>query len=155
MDEFKEIPLFPHYKINIHGTIIGPSKLPLNPVIGKRGYYVVKMYEDGKQYTRTVHNLLGLVFIPNPDNKYSIDHINNNRLDNRLENLRWATGTEQNINKSYPAPNSGHRNIQLTPCNTYIVEICRNGRWIYRKTFKELSDAIKARDDCLATSSST
>lgn len=41
-----------------------------------------------------VHRMVAELFLPNPDHKPFIDHINTNRLDNRVENLRWVTQTE-------------------------------------------------------------
>lgn len=45
-----------------------------------------------------VHRLLALAFIPNPENKPQIDHIDGNRSNNQLDNLRWCTGSENMCN---------------------------------------------------------
>lgn len=52
------------------------------------------IYVSFKQKTSSLHRLLALQFIPNPENKPCVDHINTIRDDNRLENLRWATVSE-------------------------------------------------------------
>lgn len=56
----------------------------------KRGYFAIKT--NGKIFK--VHRLIAKAFIPNPENKPEVDHINRLKTDNRVENLRWATHTE-------------------------------------------------------------
>lgn len=62
--------------------------------INKHGYVYVALLKDGKHKTCLVHRLVALAFIPNPDGKPCIDHINTIRNDNRVENLRWCTISE-------------------------------------------------------------
>ena len=63
--------------------------------LDRDGYFILNC--KGKPYK--VHRLVAQCFIPNPDNKLSVDHINRNRGDNRVSNLRWATATEQQLNR--------------------------------------------------------
>lgn len=58
------------------------------------GYFKTKT--NGKN--RFVHRLIAEAFIPNPDNLPEVDHLNRNRADNRVENLRWVTHKENSRN---------------------------------------------------------
>lgn len=68
----------------------------LKNVVGTTGYYRVALRINKKQVPYSVHRLLAQAFIPNPDNKPCINHINSNRLDNSLDNLEWVTYSENN-----------------------------------------------------------
>lgn len=69
----------------------------LKRIVNSAGYYVVNLYKGGKMKQYFVHRLVAVAFIPNPIMLNEIDHINTNRLDNRINNLRWVTHKE-NIN---------------------------------------------------------
>ena len=64
------------------------------------GYLIVSLRKNGVKKTCKIHRLVGLHFIPNPDNKPLIDHKNRIKTDNRIDNLRWATTFENNQNQS-------------------------------------------------------
>ena len=71
-------------------------KLQLN----KTGYLQF-LFSDGSDKPRKlmrIHRVVAMAFLPNPLNKPNIDHINTIRTDNRLENLRWCTQSENNRN---------------------------------------------------------
>ena len=96
MKIWSDVPLYEKfYKINIHGEIVSKiSGRKLNPWATSSGYIQVQLAKPRKKFQ--VHRLLAMAFIPNPENKECINHINSNRSDNRLENLEWATVKENN-----------------------------------------------------------
>ena len=80
--------------LNYNGT--GKIKI-LSCIIHNDGYYIVNLHKDGKQKTYKIHRLVAQAFIPNPDNKPEVNHINEDKTDNRACNLNWMTSKE-NIN---------------------------------------------------------
>ena len=63
----------------------------------KRGYESVLLVKDGRRYHKSVHRLVAMTFIPNPENKEQVNHLDENKRNNHVENLEWATAKE-NIN---------------------------------------------------------
>lgn len=59
--------------------------------LGGAGYYTVML---GRGKSKNMHRLLAEIFIPNPETKKTVNHKNGNKADNRLENLEWATYSE-------------------------------------------------------------
>lgn len=66
--------------------------------VSPQGYLRVGLSKDGKNRKLFVHRLIAESFIPRVDGKDEIDHINTDKLDNRLENLRWCTHKENQNN---------------------------------------------------------
>lgn len=80
------------YSINEDGGIWSYRKQKfLTPRPDKDGYLRVGLTKDKKQRTFFIHRLLAEAFIPNPDNLPLVNHKNEIKTDNRLENLEWAT----------------------------------------------------------------
>lgn len=61
------------------------------PKLSNTGYYEVALAKEHKTYYKRVHRLVAEAFIPNPDNLPYINHINEIKTDNRVENLEWCT----------------------------------------------------------------
>ena len=60
---------------------------------------IVDLCKDGERKHHQLHRLIAKTFIPNPDNKPHIDHINTIKSDNRIKNLRWVTRSENMLNE--------------------------------------------------------
>ena len=71
----------------------------ITPKHAGRGYCFVILFKDGKREQRYVHRLVAQAFIPNPDNKPEVDHIDNDITNNTVSNLRWATHKENQNNE--------------------------------------------------------
>lgn len=62
--------------------------------LNRGGYYDVCLRFNNKQKTTVVHRLVGITFIPNPENKSQLNHIDGNKKNNRKDNLEWNTHSE-------------------------------------------------------------
>jgi len=103
MEVWKNIPYFSKYQISSYGNIknIINNKL-LKPHI-KNSYYSVALFDDtGKRKGMLIHRLVAISFLPNDENKLTVNHKDHNTLNNKLDNLEWASHLEQNIHKNYP-----------------------------------------------------
>ena len=69
------------------------------PSITNKGYYRLPLCKYGKTKYFHIHRLVAETFIPNIENKPTVDHIDRNKLNNNVSNLRWATYKEQNTNR--------------------------------------------------------
>ena len=66
--------------------------------LSKTGYYYVDFYKNKSKKHKMVHRLVAETFVPNPNNKPEIDHIDTNRKNNQVNNLRWCTKSENQRN---------------------------------------------------------
>lgn len=72
----------------------------------KHGYKRVTLSKDGKLYTKFVHQLVALAYLPNPENKPTVNHKNEVKTDNYLQNLEWMT-YQENLEYGTRAERSG------------------------------------------------
>ena len=63
----------------------------LTPICADGRYLRVTLYKQKKPKYFPVHRLVAMAFIPNPENKPQVNHINGNKKDNRVENLEWSS----------------------------------------------------------------
>ena len=104
-----------------------------------KGYRKVKLSKDSAEKSIRVHRLVAETFLSNPEAKSEVNHKNGIKDDNRVENLEWATGSENVLhslanNLKIPQKGSEHGNSKLT--EEKVLEIRKIGR---SKTLKELA----------------
>lgn len=109
MEEWRDIEGYEGlYQISSEGRVKSLKRIARNnhtvdskirkPKIDKDGYCCVSLWIDGVSKEYFIHRLVAQAFVSNPENKPCIDHINTDRTDNRVENLRWCTHKENTNN---------------------------------------------------------
>jgi hypothetical protein len=97
---WKEINNFSKYEISNYGNLKNKDTQKILHSSIKSGYLCTSLTDNnGIRKPVRIHRLVALNFIPNVENKETVNHINHNRLDNNIKNLEWMTTTEQNNHK--------------------------------------------------------
>ena len=144
MEDWREIEGFPGYFVSNQGNVRGVRWSDRNRKLTKNkttGYLQVSCGQNTKF---DVHRLIARAFCENPNNHPVVDHINHIRHDNRADNLRWVTQSQNVVNTTIKP-----KNITMDH-NGYSVEIMRNKKR-YRAWFKTIAEAETARDAYLAS----
>lgn len=94
--------------------------------IGDDGYVIVQLSKNGVSKTMRVHRLVALTFLSTIEGKDFIDHINTIRTDNRVENLRWVTRTE-NMNNTLTLKKKSESVLGVNNPNAKKVVCLNNG----------------------------
>lgn len=129
----KKIKDFDNYYITKDGKVFSIiSNKYLKQYLGTNGYYQVDLRKNNKTYKLTIHRLLALTYIDNPNNLRDVDHINENKLDNRVENLQWVSHRDNLIKNFKKISNIRnfrecklYKNNELIKSFKSIRECCR------------------------------
>jgi hypothetical protein len=102
---------------------------------------------DKNQKQISIHRLVAEAFIPNPNNLPCVDHINGIKYDNRVENLRWCSHSQNHQNKPLrPDNKSGHKGVSFRKdINKWRVNITKEKKTITVGCFNTIEEAIQAR----------
>lgn len=100
---WKNIEGYPNYQISSMGRVktLNYKHTDKEKILKSRkdkyGYIKVDLYEEGKQKTHTLHRLVATAFIDNPNNLSQVNHKDEDKTNNRVENLEWCS-PQYNIN---------------------------------------------------------
>lgn len=107
----------------------------IKPYNDNHGYRMVSLSKEGKVKKHKVHRLVAEAFIPNPENKPTVNHLNEIRNDNRVSNLEWATYKENN-------DHGGHNERVSKTLSKPIEQLDKNGNKI--SSFESVREASLA-----------
>lgn len=75
-------------------SLIFSEKRILKNIINNNGYFIITLCKNNKCKTFTIHRLVALHFIPNPEDKPQVNHKDGDKLNNYYKNLEWCTASE-------------------------------------------------------------
>ena len=134
MSEWRDIEGFDMYEVNTQGQVRRKAQI-LKPGSIPTGHLTVSLCRGkGKPKSMYVHRLVALAFLKNLDNKPLVNHKNGNPKDNRLDNLEWATYSE-NIAHGYQS------NGRRTPHELKVTAVDDAGELVM--SFRSGADAAK------------
>lgn len=100
---WKKLPIDERYLVSNTGLIKGIDGRILKPAIDTRGYKFVTLNNNYKQFHLSIHRAVALCFIPNPNNYPQVNHIDEDKTNNKVENLEWCTN-KYNSHYSHSKP---------------------------------------------------
>lgn len=142
-EQWKPITLCNGYEVSSFGRVRSENKM-LSPGVNSSGYQVVKLWNGSREnptYNKmhSVHRLVATHYLPNPDNLPVVMHLDNDRTNNHMWNLRWGTHADNNrqcvSDGRHIAWNTGTTYAFLSPddevvvCETSVREFCVSRGW--------------------------
>jgi len=112
------------------------------------GYFQTRFKANNIEKKKYLHRLIYEAYKGEIPTGLCIDHIDGNKQNNNIDNLRLATISDNTCNRKIQKNNksTGYKNITKTICNNYQIRINKNHKVVYNKTFKTLEEAITNRD---------
>lgn len=129
------------YYVSNHGRVLSEQKgyrHILSPSLDNYGYLGVNLYNQGKEIHRKIHRLVAKAFIPNPWHLPVVNHIDEDRTDNRACNLQWCT---QKHNYHYGnCELKNHLSLALSDAKTANLGLlCKHDRILMNKVLAMVS----------------
>jgi hypothetical protein len=147
---WRSIDGYDNYEVSTHGRVRNAATARiLKPFIQSSGYLQVSLYKDKKERKFYIHRLVAQEFIDNPDDKQFADHIDNDRTNNSVNNLRWASGKENQGNRlKQQNTSSKYKGVYFNKqCKKWKVQIKIDDKRKHLGYFENEKDAARAYNE--------
>lgn len=132
---------FPNYSVDMLGNVYNnETGKKLKPAKINSGYLVVDLYKDHKKYHRLVHRLVADTFLLNIENLTYVDHIDTDKTNNCVSNLRWCTAKE-NLNNPLTKRHMGNSRTNNPKISTSVKQLSLSGELL--KEFPSIKEAYR------------
>lgn len=124
----KQIKEQPNYSISDKGELFNKDGKKLFLRLNRCGYVVGYYWKNNKQKVFSIHREVAKAFIPNPENKPQVNHIDGNKQNNDVNNLEWVTNQENQLHAyklGLNKPRNGASNNNAVITEEQAKEICR------------------------------
>lgn len=134
---------FPNHTITDDGKVFSldyrhtGKKKELKPCLCK-GYYSIVMYRDGKEKNISIHRLVALAFLPNPDNLPEVNHKDENKTNNMVGNLEWCSKS-YNINYGTRNERCGEKILNRKDQSRHVKQFTKDG--VFIKEYPSIHEA--------------
>lgn len=142
-EEFKDIQGYEgKYRINRDGDIYSVKRNELLKWKIKKGYYIIILSNEGHEKTYYIHRLIALHFIPNPENHPIVVHIDKNKTNNNINNLKWCSYNDASKYRKVKGGISIVRRVLMNKKESfsYLVYIRKEQRCF--KTYEEAKNFL-------------
>lgn len=128
-------------RVSNHTGFINKPERILKPIKDIKGYLRVYLSKNNKNKFTPIHRLVSFAFIPNPENKPQVNHIDGNKQNNHVENLEWCTNRENSIHAIRMGLNDHSKYESGRPKRKVNQIDISTGKII--KTFNSIADASR------------
>ena len=151
-EEWRQIARYPGYSISSFGRARNDKTGRILRQYDRDGYKTIcprdRTGDVTVQGNATIHRLVALAFVPNPENKPQVDHIDGCKTNNVVHNLRWCTNAENSYNKGLNSRNtSGYPGVYWnTASQKWMAYLRHDGKMSYLGIFDTPEEASRVRN---------
>ena len=148
-EQWRSISEYINYQVSNLGRVRNANTgRILKPILFKNGYHYVTLYNNELTKAMLIHRIVASEFIDNQDNKPVVDHIDHDKTNNIVSNLRWASVSQNQMNQQKLTNKGGYSKYKGVTWdkrrNKWMSKICKNYKTFHVGYFDSEEEASEA-----------